>query len=482
MNGLLNKAKGKKQQWIQSQHQEDETDSEEELTSDDEFDVSQGIVYTLYNNRYIPIKYIGRGTFSRVWLTYDINNNRLVGMKSIFKKFNEEACDEIKRCERINNATKLDNSIRLSTMYDNFVHKTGDICLVFELLGVSMMSIIDHFDGIIHLNAVKCAMKDILSGLNTLHGLRLIHTDLKPENILTNIYTRGQLFYKNIFEKNNFNEQYQKLVETLTPENYSTFSQAKKKKTKRVTKIKAAKQLCGKIKQVVGRLVDEAVEDFDKSNNQITELGGDIEDEINLDGSESDNEETEFFTFNDYQGQITLTNEEIIETIRVKIIDFGNCEEFDKKNQDEISVRSYRPPENFMNCYFNEKADIWTIGCLLFEFLTGEYLFEIDSDCDQNERDRRYLYEMFRILGKIPKELCLNCEFTKDLFDNKGRILKMREVDFTSISELLVDEFNYHQETAEELEKIMKLFLEYNVKNRISAEKALKLDWLNLTS
>ena len=52
----------------------------------------------------------------------------------------------------------------------------------------------------------------------------------------------------------------------------------------------------------------------------------------------------EYYTFNDYQKEIVLDEEEIIKNIRVKIIDFGNCEEFDKI-QDEISVRSYRPQE-----------------------------------------------------------------------------------------------------------------------------------------
>lgn len=477
MNTLLKKAKAKKQQW--NKNQEDETDSEEDLTSDDEFDVSQDVVFTLYNNRYIPIKYIGRGTFSRVWLTYDISENKLVGMKAIFKKYSEEASDEIKRCQRINRFIKENENtdVRLSGLNDNFLHKNGDICLVFELLGVSTLSLMDHFESMIHLNAIKRIIRDMLSGLKTLHGLRLIHTDLKPENILTNIYTRGQLFYKQLFEENNFADQYKKMVDEFLPENFTTFNQAKKKKSKRVTKNKAGKLLCEKIKEVVSSAVNQAADSFNEKNNQVIELG-ETSNEISLDGSDIDDD---FFTFKDYQNQITLTLEEITEKVRVKLIDFGNCEDFNNKIQDEISVRSYRPPENFMNSFYNEKADIWTTGCLLFEFLTGEYLFEIDSDCDQNERDRRYLYEMFKILGKIPKNLCLDCEFSRDLFDNKGRILKKREIDFTSISEILIDEFDYQPDAAEELEQIIKLFLDYNVKNRISAEKALEMEWLNIS-
>jgi serine/threonine-protein kinase SRPK3 len=492
MNGLILKAAGKKKKWLKKQEVESGTDSEEDLTSDDEFDVSQDVVYTLYNNRYIPIKYLGRGTFSRVWLTYDITENRLVGMKIIFKQYAEEASDEIKRCNKINNIGKNDQDFRLCYLFDNFIHKSGDICLIFELLGASMMSIIDHFDGVIPLDSVKLIMKDILLGIDTLHNLRLIHTDLKPENILTNIHTRGTLFYKDIFEKNNnFSEIYCKLITESLPEDYSNFNSAKKKRVKRNIKIKAAKQLCNHIKDIVTKLVDDAHNKFDNENNQVTDLSKDelhFDVDVDLDedhGNESgddendSNSDNEYYTFNDYQKEILLDEEELIKNIRVKIIDFGNCEEFDKKIQDEISVRSYRPPENFMNSDFNEKADMWTIGCLLFEFLTGEYLFEIDSDCSQNERDRRYLYEMFKILGKMPRDMCLNCEFTDDLFDNKGRILKMRNVDCTSISEILVDNFNYEPEVSQELEKIMLLFLEYNIKERISAKNALNLQWLN---
>ena len=43
-------------------------------------------------------------------------------------------------------------------------------------------------------------------------------------------------------------------------------------------------------------------------------------------------------------------------------------------------------PENMpMNDFYNEKADIWTMGCLTYELITGEYLFDIDRDMDDND-------------------------------------------------------------------------------------------------
>ena len=192
----------------------------------------------------------------------------------------------------------------------------------------------------------------------------------------------------------------------------------------------------------------------------------------------AEEEEDKMYTFKDYQDELTITPEELSQTIEIKLIDFGNSEFFEDKIQDEISVRCYRPPENYMNSFYNEKADIWAIGCLAFEFLTGEYLFDIDMVDDANERDRLYLAEMESILGKIPKKLCQECEYSKDLFDKKGRIKKLsQERDSTSISEILEEEFNYESEVAQEIQSVLEKFLNYRVDERLSSQQALEIDW-----
>ena len=112
MNSLLSKAAAKKKKWMESNEYSDESDSQDSLSSDDEFDVSRDVVFSVYNNRYIPIKYLGRGTFSRVWLTYDITENRLCGMKVIFEKYNEDAQDEIKRNQKITSKLDFSSDIR----------------------------------------------------------------------------------------------------------------------------------------------------------------------------------------------------------------------------------------------------------------------------------------------------------------------------------------------------------------------------------
>ena len=38
----------------------------------DEDEISRDMLYKWFNNRYIVIKYLGRGTFCRVWMVYDV--------------------------------------------------------------------------------------------------------------------------------------------------------------------------------------------------------------------------------------------------------------------------------------------------------------------------------------------------------------------------------------------------------------------------
>ena len=79
----------------------------------------------------------------------------------------------------------------------------------------------------------------------------------------------------------------------------------------------------------------------------------------------------------------------------------------------------------------------------------------------------------------MPREMADECEFSEELFDIKGRILKMKQCNYTSISEILVKDFNFTELDAKNIENFLKLLLEYNPKKRASAKQCLEHDWLN---
>ena len=486
MNVLKLKAKAKKLKYLQKEDYLSETDSEDNLSSDDEYDVSLDFVYKVYNNRYIPVKYLGRGTFSRVWLTYDITNNILVAMKAIFSKYKDDAKEEIDINKYISSSLNFAENIHLLQLKDYFVSSSNETCLIYDLMGVCMLDIIDYYEGQIPETILKKIMVDLLTGIKQLHSINRIHTDLKPENMLTNIYSRGINIYKQIIEyDNNFSELFSNLVELNLPTNYDSMNKNKKKKIKRASKIKAAKILASEIKGLVTNEMDKLSKIYYNKNSDTTDISnldlGNLEsDNVSIESLEKETDKildlSENLTFKEYLKEIDISDS-LLEHIEVKIIDFGNCENPESLIQDEICVRSYRPPENMMNSFYNIKADIWTLGCIFYEFLTGEYLFSIEENINPDHRDRYYLNEMFRILGRIPKNITLDCEFSCDLFDKHGRVKKLPIYEYISIKEILHEDFDYSFEDAVKYQDLIRLFLNYDISKRKTAIELLEHPW-----
>ena len=401
-------------------------DSDGSLSSDDEFEVSQDIIYKWYNNRYLALKYLGKGTFCRTWLMYDIVEFRFVAMKMFFPNYAEDSQNELK----INRLLKSNNYI--VKLLDNFVENNSN-CLIYELMGVTLLDLQDYYEEKIPLSILKKLLIQIFKGLDELHSQNIIHCDLKPENIMIKQLDIDIQEIVNIVDKLDVEKEYSTLIADNLPEKYSDFDKNKKKNVKRKIKKKCMIIL----------------KDIFKNNLESYIVNEDIE----LIIDESD--------------------------IQCKIIDLGNSEINGYNNDEEVMIRSYRPPENIMNPFYNEKADIWSMGCIAYELITGEYLFDIEKDLSNNEKDRQHLHQMYEILGKIPKDMALDCEFSDELFDSKGRIINMKHCDFTNIETLLYREFEYTENVSKELSVFLSKLLDYNVKTRYSANKLIDDIWLN---
>lgn len=81
----------------------------------------------------------------------------------------------------------------------------------------------------------------------------------------------------------------------------------------------------------------------------------------------------------------------------VKLCDFG-CARFintsDESFTDYVATRWYRAPELLVGDQrYGKAVDVWAVGCLYAEMVTGDPLFPGDSDVDQ-------LYRITKALGK----------------------------------------------------------------------------------
>lgn len=60
----------------------------------------------------------------------------------------------------------------------------------------------------------------------------------------------------------------------------------------------------------------------------------------------------------------------------IKVIDFGNGVFLHDKLNFYVQTRSYRAPEIILGCEYDEKIDIWSVGCIVAELFTGRMMFE----------------------------------------------------------------------------------------------------------
>ncbi len=79
------------------------------------------------------------------------------------------------------------------------------------------------------------------------------------------------------------------------------------------------------------------------------------------------------------------------EDMNVKICDIGSGMLVDEIDSYRVGTVPYLAPELILGVQYNTKIDVWSLGCLLFELLTDECLFDpdlyFDEDLDDDERD-----------------------------------------------------------------------------------------------
>ena len=96
-------------------------------------------------------------------------------------------------------------------------------------------------------------------------------------------------------------------------------------------------------------------------------------------------------TLNKYNLNNMVTGE-----LKLKICDFGTAKEIPIKNilpmTDYVCIRWYRPPECILRGDYDEKMDIWAIGCIMAELYNLGAIFPGENEFDQ-------INQILKILG-----------------------------------------------------------------------------------
>ena len=102
--------------------------------------------------------------------------------------------------------------------------------------------------------------------------------------------------------------------------------------------------------------------------------------------------------------------------IGCKVVDLGNACFNDKQFTSDIQPRQYRCPETILHTAYSYPADIWSAACVVFELLTGEYLFQ-PKEHGNVSRDLEQLALFEEVLGPIPAAFARSGRRAREFLD-----------------------------------------------------------------
>ena len=126
---------------------------------------------------------LGRGSFGQVFRCRSRKTGRLVAIK-IIKNCRSYAAQAYVESQMARALHARDPHPHIVHLFGDFSHR-HHVCLVFELLGMNLYELLkqNQFRGL-PLRSVRLASCQVISALERLATMRVMHCDLKPENIL----------------------------------------------------------------------------------------------------------------------------------------------------------------------------------------------------------------------------------------------------------------------------------------------------------
>ncbi|ORX69231.1 kinase-like protein, partial [Linderina pennispora] len=97
-------------------------------------------------------------------------------------------------------------------------------------------------------------------------------------------------------------------------------------------------------------------------------------------------------------GRSQTVQTHMLKSTNIRLIDFGSATFDNEYHSQVVSTRHYRAPEIILNLGWSFPCDMWSIGCIIIELLTGEALF-------QTHDNHEHLAMMEVVVGAAPSHI-----------------------------------------------------------------------------
>ncbi|KAF8819204.1 putative cell-cycle-associated protein kinase SRPK, partial [Cardiosporidium cionae] len=161
-----------------------------------------------------------------------------------------------------------------------------------------------------------------------------------------------------------------------------------------------------------------------------------------------------------------------------KICDLGNACWIDRHFSESIQTRQYRSPEVIIRSGYDTSADMWSFACMIFELVTGEYLFDPKKSKDY-DRDEDHLALIMEFFGNFPSSMIRKGLASKKFFLAESKQLKhIPEIRSYELEETLMQRGCLSPTTAAGLAAFLLPMLKIDPEKRATAEEMLHHPWL----
>jgi len=162
----------------------------------------------------------------------------------------------------------------------------------------------------------------------------------------------------------------------------------------------------------------------------------------------------------------------------VRVIDFGGAVLKKERHSKRVGTRQYRSPELVLGLPWDEKTDVWSLGCILLTLYTGERPFPVQNSL-------QHLALLQRVVGELPREMVRTAaaggSLPEDVSVDSQGCLRLHRKFVDEAKELLNIARPLQQRVLEKHGSLLTLLeglLQADPAKRLGAEEALKQTFL----